>query len=135
MQSPDGPRARKKQETRDAIVTAALRLFREKGFDATTIDEIAAAVGVSSRTFFRYFPTKEDVVFLDQIFEDALLAREMAVARRGESDLDRVERAALAVARVTAHHGEVGMEMFELLLGTPSLLARGFQATLAAERV
>jgi AcrR family transcriptional regulator len=58
-------RERKKAQTRAAIQTHALRLFREKGYDATTIEQIIEAADVSETTFFRYFPTKEDVVFQD----------------------------------------------------------------------
>ena len=58
-------RQRKKTATRDRIRASALRLFRDQGYDATTVEQIAAAAGVSHMTFFRYFPTKEDVVLSD----------------------------------------------------------------------
>jgi AcrR family transcriptional regulator len=58
-------RQRKKTATRDRIRVSALRLFREQGYEATTVEQIAAAAGVSHMTFFRYFPAKEDVVLSD----------------------------------------------------------------------
>jgi AcrR family transcriptional regulator len=62
----DDWRARKKAATKQSIQEHALRLFVEKGYDATTVDEIATAAGVSHMTFFRYFPRKEDVVEYDE---------------------------------------------------------------------
>ena len=60
-----GVRERKKQAARKALTDAALTLFEKKGFDATTVNQIAQLAGMSPRTFFRYFETKEDVVFQD----------------------------------------------------------------------
>jgi len=75
-----GLREHKKQQTRLALIDAALELFLSQGYEETTIDEIVAAVEVSQRTFFRYFATKEDVVtaFLseyDKVLEEALVTR------------------------------------------------------------
>ncbi|MET8615226.1 TetR family transcriptional regulator [Streptomyces misionensis] len=60
-QPPTGLRERKKQQTREALVDAGLRLFVEHGFAETTLDEVCAQAEVSKRTFFRYFTSKEDL--------------------------------------------------------------------------
>ena len=71
-------RERKKLRTREAIRREAYRLFAEQGYEQTTIDQIAEAAEVSPSTFFRYYPTKEDVVIVDDYdsaLGDALRAR------------------------------------------------------------
>jgi AcrR family transcriptional regulator len=68
-----GLRERKKAKTRAAIQQHALRLFRDQGYSATTVTQIAEAAEISESTFFRYFPTKEHVILEDE-FDDPLMA-------------------------------------------------------------
>jgi AcrR family transcriptional regulator len=75
-----GHRERKKQQTREAIAQAALDLFLEQGYAATTLAEIAEAAGVSTRTIFAYFPSKEAILFAD--FETVKKALAQALAER-----------------------------------------------------
>lgn len=80
----------------------ALRLFSEQGFDGTTVDEIAAAAGVSSRTFFRYFETKADVLW--HAFDHEVEALRTALAEVGNdlSMLDAIRTAVVSVNHYTA---------------------------------
>jgi AcrR family transcriptional regulator len=76
----EGLRSRKKAKTRIMIEDAALRLFAEQGYEATTVEQITATIDISTTTFFRYFPTKADVVLCQQdvhlpMLREAILSR------------------------------------------------------------
>ncbi|HUZ53916.1 MAG TPA: TetR family transcriptional regulator [Streptosporangiaceae bacterium] len=118
-----GLRERKKARTRAAIREHALRLFREQGYDATTVDQIAEAADVSPSTFFRYFPTKEDVVLLDEFDVLAVGAFEAQSA-----DLSPVAafRAAARAAFSSLGEDELARlrETAELTLTVPEIRAR-----------
>ena len=120
---PVGLRERKKAKTRAAIRQHALRLFREHGYGATTVEQIAEAAEVSPATFYRYFPTKEDVVLQDDF--DVLAMDAFEAQPPGLSPIAAM-RAALAdmVASLTPEEHERFRESTELTLAIPEVRAR-----------
>jgi AcrR family transcriptional regulator len=90
-----GLRERKKAQTRRRLMRAAVRLAARRGWSETTVDDIAAAAGVSPRTFFRYFPTKVDALFGDEPERLAVLERALEEREPGESVLAAVRRGVL----------------------------------------
>jgi AcrR family transcriptional regulator len=93
-----GLRARKRQQTRERLTRAAMTLFLERGFEATTLDDIAGAAEVSRRSFFHYFASKEDVVFAWQEDLSAALVAAIAARPTSESMLTAAENAISAMA-------------------------------------
>jgi len=81
---------RRTQRTRSAIETTSLRLFAERGFEATTVDDLAAATGIGRRTFFRYFPSKNDVVFGDYADRTAVLRTTLRATPAGTHPVELV---------------------------------------------
>jgi AcrR family transcriptional regulator len=122
-QAQAGLRERKKARTRAAIREHALRLFREQGYSATTIEQIAAAADVSPATFFRYFPTKEDVVLQDDMDVMGLEAFEAQPA--GLSPIAAYRAATMQTFRaLTPEELERFRETTQLTLTVPEVRAR-----------
>ena len=119
----DGLRERKKARTRAAIREHALRLFREEGYHATTVEQIAEAAEVSPSTFFRYFPTKEDVVLQDDF---DVLGVELFEAQPADLSPIAAYRAAAAQMFATLSPEEIDRfrEATELTLTIPEVRAR-----------
>lgn len=117
-------RERKKVATRQTIVASARRLFLERGYDATTIEDITEAAVVSRRTFFRYFATKEDLVFAD---EDDMLATVGAGIDTAPAGLDPLATAAHAARLLAdglqAQRAKI-VDQHRLVTATPSLQPR-----------
>jgi AcrR family transcriptional regulator len=89
---PQGLRERKKQRTREQIIAAAMGLFAERGYHATTITDIATAADVAPRTFFTYFPSKEAVVFHNLERDLGSLASALRDRLAGETAFDALRR-------------------------------------------
>src|SRR2546421_4978486 len=100
MNPPPGLRERKKQRMREAITRAAHQLFVERGYQTTTLPEIAEAADVSTRTIFAYFPSKEDILFSDfPLMKDAL-AQALAERPEGEDALETVRKFILSAHKL-----------------------------------
>jgi len=111
----------------------ALRLFLDKGFDATTAGDIAAAVGTSARSFFRYFPTKEDVLVGESI-PFGTHVRDALTARPADEPIWPALRAALdrLIDEMATDH-QRSLDMMRVIMSTPALRAYHFEKHLAWE--
>ena len=116
-----GLRQRKKAQTRDAIIEAALDLFERQGYDHTTVEEIAAAADVSQRTFFRYFDSKLEVVMAPKT-EAAHDIEELVAARPpDESPIEAFRNVVRDELKSVIDNGDVRTRQFQLVMRTPSL--------------
>ncbi|MEU4115895.1 TetR family transcriptional regulator [Kitasatospora sp. NPDC028055] len=115
---------RKRRLVADELTKAALGLFAEQGFDAVTVDEIAASTGISKRTFFRYFASKEDVVVRFLADLGSGMRAELAGRPAGESPSTALRNTVWAAIDACAGHAEQTLRVVQLILGTPALRAR-----------
>ncbi|WP_046472083.1 TetR family transcriptional regulator [Allosalinactinospora lopnorensis] len=130
----DDWRERKKARTRRAIQEAALRLFLDKGYEETTVAQIAQAAGVSHMTFFRYFPTKEDVVIEDEY--DPMIEELIRSRPADEPPAARVRHAVTQeLALIGAADREVVLTRLRLMLSTPALRARLWENQYRTQRL
>ena len=144
MDEPVGLRERKKARTRRAISEAAIALFLERGYDAVSVVDVAAAAEVSKRTLFAYFPTKDDLVlhrFADHEDEPARVVRERADGESPLAALHRHRRDALHRRDPISGLCDVPevLAFYRLIIQTPALAGalfgyqrRGEQALAAA---
>jgi AcrR family transcriptional regulator len=123
QEPPRSLRERRRIRTRRTIQAHALRLFADQGFQATTIEEIAAAAEMAPRTFFRYFPTKEEVVFWADY--QPTLAGFVAARPDDEPALEALHHGIVnALAAIWDQDGERMMERLRLAFRTPALHPR-----------
>jgi AcrR family transcriptional regulator len=113
--------ARKRDAVRDGLARVAIDLFARHGFEAVTVEEIAKAAGISPRTFFRYFPSKEDIVLeLGSRLQDRLLA---VFAERPEHEgaVEALHRAYVATSTVPGEERERVLRIGRVLTSSPTL--------------
>ncbi|MER6786365.1 TetR family transcriptional regulator [Streptomyces sp. NPDC000658] len=128
--SETGLRERKRQRMYQAVSEVAVRLFLERGFDAVSVAEVAAAAEISKPTLFRYFPAKEDLV-LHQIADHEQESARVVVAGRAEGVAPLAALRRHFLAGLAADDPVTGLNdhpqvraFYDLLYGTPSLVAR-----------
>ncbi|HEY7593811.1 MAG TPA: mycofactocin system transcriptional regulator [Actinophytocola sp.] len=122
--APGAPRpGRRPATTRDELTHLALELFAAKGFDATTVDDIAAAAGIGRRTFFRYFASKNDLPWgdFDERLED--MRKHFARIPDGTPLMEAVRIATIEFNRMPPAEVRYHRERMALLLRVPTLLA------------
>lgn len=122
-----GLRARKKLQTRQRIETAAFDHFASDGFDGTTIEAIAAAADIAARTFFYYFPTKEDVVLSDYADRLNRIVEQLSERPTTERPWDALRASFLAVAADYDIERDRLRRRFQIMATAPSVYARSLQ--------
>jgi len=116
-----GRRSQKKQQTQNDIIAAALELFDEWGYDETSIEEIAEAAGVSRRTFFRYFPSKDAVVFPHSEARLAIFQSMLASHRKKDDPLDTLQNAFVTIGEDYMANRKLIGKQSRVIRATPSL--------------
>ncbi len=128
-----GLRERKKRATRAALAEAAVRLAAEHGADKVTVEAISAAAGVSVRTFFNYFDSREDAFVVIDADAGARMRRAVLDAPAALSPLEALREAMAAELAEAEQQHELWRLHAEVLHASPHLLARGVGAHMAAE--
>ncbi|MFF0388823.1 TetR family transcriptional regulator [Kitasatospora sp. NPDC004615] len=127
VEAPMSLRERKKLKTRQTLRREAFRLFAEQGWEATTVDQIAAAAEVSPATFFRYFPTKEDIVLNDEY--DPMMAAAIRARPADEPFLASAREVLVGlVRRIAEQEREELYARMRLTASVPSLRLRMLDA-------
>ena len=119
-----GLRERKKAETRRALASAALRLARELGPDGVTVEAIAEAAGVSPRTFFNYFASKDDAIVNISPTEQSMLLADLCDRPEDEPPLDALRAMVQAAAERFAEDADEMLVRHRLAQEHPSLAMR-----------
>ena len=120
-------RQRRRLRTRRALVDAALQLFAERGFDATRVEDITEAAGVSPRTFFHYFTSKEAVLYGDHALTLEELARGFARRPPDEPVVVSIREVMLDLSKRSGAERDIHRVRYQLALQTTGLAAARLQ--------
>lgn len=126
----DGPRGKKRRETRQRIADTGLRLFLANGYEATTLDAVAAAAGISRRSFFSYFKSKEDIVMAGLAGAWETVWADLLTQSPDASPLAAVRETMLR--HIARYESEQMLALHRLMRSSATLLARK-QASYAAQ--
>jgi AcrR family transcriptional regulator len=130
-----GLRERKKERTRQALVDAAIALFDAKGYDETTVAELAAAADVSPRTFFSHFSSKEEVLFADSAGKVEMSADALTEPLPGEGPAQLLMRSVRTVLSTDPNlTGPLARVRTKLIFSTPSLQAYALRKVLEGQQ-
>ena len=123
-------RERKKLETRQALEEAALRLFAAKGYEQTTVEDIAEAADVAVRTFFRYFSSKQHVLFGDVVTDRVgRLRTELAARPREEAPVESITAVMDLLDFSTEEEEQQILARLDLMRAQPSMISRYLELT------
>ncbi len=129
-----GLRDRKKEQTRAQLEAIAVAMFDERGFDEVTVDDIVSAAEVSHRTFYRYFPSKEDVLLGDHTEKLESFRRSMLDRAPGVSIFEGLRRAVVEYAANYEEQYGQDLRRAHIIRSTPSLAHRLAERQVAWER-
>lgn len=115
---------RKRRLVRGELAEAAVKLLADQGFEETTVDQIVAAVGMSRRTFSRYFESKEDVIVHMLAEAGGNLCAELRARPAGEPPSVALRHALSVLTSLSTGRPDKTLRVSRLILDTPALLAR-----------
>jgi AcrR family transcriptional regulator len=127
-------RERKKDQTREALAQAAFTLFHDKGYEATTVAEIARAANVSRRTFFRYYATKDALLFVEDSENLEHFRVLLGHRESGDDDLNHIRRACIALAEAYMRDREQILARARIIESSPVLGKQERQHDMSWER-
>ena len=130
----EGLREKRKRQLRSELSRHAIQLFTQKGFEETTIDEIVDPLAVSKRTFFRYFATKEDLVFAWYEELTGELVRALEARPKGEPPFESVCETLLSLLHYYDENPKWALTMTRLAKATPALVGKSFEKRSIWER-